>query len=100
MTTVSLPIDCDSSKSIENLELNCSKILIASPDNFLLKGKIAALYGANAGWKCKTVRASLLPSTPSSSYASHKKANVTRSAPSDGSIQYGIYFSFVSDRGI
>ena len=30
------------------------------------------LYGAKAGWKCITVRASLLPSTPSSAYASHK----------------------------
>jgi hypothetical protein len=35
-------------------------------------------------------------STYVNTYASHKKANVTRSAPSDGSIQYGIYFSFVS----
>ncbi len=60
---------------------------MASPDNCKV-GKV--VYMVLMQWKCKTVRAS--PSTPSSSYASHKKANVTRSAPSDGSIQYGIYF--------
>ncbi len=32
----------------------------------------------------------------SSSYAEHKNASVTRSAPRDGSITYGIYFSFFS----
>ena len=67
----------------------------ALSDNFLDKGKTATLYGAKAGCKCNTVLTS--PSAIScSSYALHKNASVTLSAPSDGSITYGTYFSFVS----
>ena len=47
--------------------------------------KIAALTGARAGWKRRTVRTSFSP-TASSSYASTRKARVTRSAPREGSI--------------
>ena len=43
------------------------------------------MNGANAGWNLKIVLVSP-SSSVSSSYASHKNARVTRSAPNDGSI--------------
>lgn len=61
---------------------NSANTSVAPSDSFLDNGKIAALYGAKAGWKRRTVRESF--SNCSSSYASHKNANVTRSAPKDG----------------
>lgn len=56
--------------------------------NFLDNGSTPILTGASAGWKWKTVLTSGFSSVPifSSSYAAHKNARTTRSAPSDGSI--------------
>ena len=66
----------------------------AFSESFLDNGNTAALYGAKAGCKWSTVLTSP-PSNSSSSYASTKNAKVTLSAPNDGSITYGTYFSFV-----
>lgn len=52
----------------------------------LERGNTAALNGASAGCRCMTTRVSFFSaSTTSSSYASQRKAKVTRSAPRDGS---------------
>ena len=74
--------------------LKSAYISKALSESFFESGNIAALKGAKAGCKCNTVLESP-PSNSSSSYASTKNAKATLSAPNDGSITYGMYFSLV-----